>query len=151
KLLRRSNSLIELNKGSCRTPLYIAVPYKYFFGGQYANFDYRNGAPSMSLIRHLSLALSMSLICPVFLLAQSSSSSPYDELAAAWAKTTTEEEIAKLLGEKKEFMDVKLVDALNRLWNQKYAEGVVSPKPGLASQLLLFDWRGSGDGRASHS
>src|SRR5262249_2777293 len=48
--------------------------------------------------------------------------SPFDELAAALSKTTTEEESAKLLAEEKELVEAKLVEALNRLGEQKKTE-----------------------------
>lgn len=76
--------------------------------------------------------------------------SRFDELAEALDKTTTEEEIEKLLAEEKEVVGAKLVEALNRLGERKKTEGNY-PQALRLAQIALQIAEGLGDsiGKAS--
>ncbi|HXG66014.1 MAG TPA: CHAT domain-containing tetratricopeptide repeat protein [Blastocatellia bacterium] len=74
----------------------------------------------------------------------------FDELAAALDKTTTEEESAKLLTEEKELVEVKLVEALNRLGERKKTEGNYTQALRLAQVALQIAERlGDPSGKAA--
>jgi hypothetical protein len=99
------------------------------------------------------LFLSLNLINPALAQSQSTKQqdvSRFDELAAALDKTTTEEEIEKLLAEEKELVGANLVDALYRLGVRKINDNNSPQALRLANILLQFAAHpGDSTGKAS--